>query len=194
MDVDPDLSARFQPDLLRGERILWTGRPDPSRLLTKADVFLIPFGLVWTGGVASLFVAGFGDPGPPGPVFLVMPLMFLAVGFYFVIGRFMVLRFRKRRTAYAVTDRRVLVRTEIVRRSLQAASFATLPAIQKSVRRDGSGSIRFGTNHPFASMYKNTGLDFFGFAYGPSAPSFVDIPDVERVYRLVNDFADRSNG
>ena len=54
----------FESDLLRDEEILWFGQPDPSILLTKLDVFLIPFSVLWagfaffaSGGLAALILA-----------------------------------------------------------------------------------------------------------------------------------------
>jgi hypothetical protein len=50
----PKRSAKiFGDDLLANEEILWSGQPDPTKLLTAADIFLIPFSLVWTGVTVS---------------------------------------------------------------------------------------------------------------------------------------------
>jgi hypothetical protein len=43
-----------------------------------------------------------------------------------------------------------------------------------------------------ASMYSNTGLDFFGSAYGVNVPTFYDIQKVNEVYQLVNDVKNSS--
>ncbi len=47
---DPEAQLRLQPYLLSGERILWTGQPDPRRLVGGKDAYLIPFSLMWGGG------------------------------------------------------------------------------------------------------------------------------------------------
>jgi hypothetical protein len=35
--------------LMRGERVLWEGRPATGLLLRPIELFLIPFGLFWGG-------------------------------------------------------------------------------------------------------------------------------------------------
>lgn len=47
--MDHLIYGLFQGDLLKDEKILWTGQPDPRRFFTGADVFLIPFSLLWGG-------------------------------------------------------------------------------------------------------------------------------------------------
>jgi hypothetical protein len=183
--VDPEVVGRFQQELMSGERILWTGRPDPSRLLTRGDVFLVPFTVLWAWFSIGFFVQEL-DRSPPDPLTRVIAPLFGVVGLYALVGRFLYLRYRKRRTCYAVTDRRVLVLTETFRRSLLAARIRQIPSIQKTIRSDGSGSLRFGAGNFYSEMWKDTGFEFFGAAYGSPAPSFVDIPDAEEVYELVS--------
>jgi len=36
-------------------------------------------------------------------------------------------------------------------------------------------------------MYGNSGMDFFGTAYGQDVPVFYDIKDANKVYNIVND-------
>jgi hypothetical protein len=185
MVVDPEIEAKFQRELMLGERILWTGRPDPLRLFTPADLYLVPFTLLWAWFSIAFFVQEL-DRSPADPVTRVIAPLFAVVGLYAVVGRFFYVRYRKRRTCYAVTDKRVLVLSESVKRSLLSTRIRQIPAIRKSIRSDGSGSLRFGGGNPYSEMWNGTGFEFFGAAYGPSSPSFVDIPDAEQVYRLVS--------
>jgi hypothetical protein len=185
MVVDPDVAGRFQQELMSGERILWTGRPDPSRLFTRGDLFLVPFTLVWAWFSIGFFVQEL-DRSPPDPMTRVIAPLFAVVGLYALVGRFLYMRYRKRRTCYAVTDRRVLVLAETFRRSLLATRIRQIPSIQKTIRSDGSGSLRFGAGSFYSEMWRDTGFEFFGAAYGPPAPSFVDIPDAEEVFELVS--------
>jgi hypothetical protein len=50
------VEERFRPYLLDGERIRWSGQPDPSRLFGLADRVLIPFSVMW-GGFALFWEA-----------------------------------------------------------------------------------------------------------------------------------------
>src|SRR5207245_136747 len=80
---------------------------------------------------------------------------------YFIAGRFFYKAWRKRRTYYALTNKRALVLVEGRGRTLRACLLSAVPTINKSVRSSGVGTISFG-NTSWASMYDNTGMDFFG--------------------------------
>jgi hypothetical protein len=178
---DATLQIQIQPYLQPGEKILWTGQPDPSRLLGPADAFLIPFSLMW-GGFAIVWEAGVVGFGAPG-FFILWGIPFVVVGQYIIWGRFVYKRWDRRRTVYALTSQRVLI---LRGSSLQSVFLNQLPAINQSGRIDGSGSLEFGS-HPggYRSGFgANTGMDFF--TPGRSVPAFYDIPDVARVYGLVN--------
>lgn len=185
MIVDPEIERKIQPELLPGERVLWTGRPDPSRLLNLADVGLIPFSLLWGGFALGWFVQGLTGRAKADAPTIIVGAFFALFGLYLIVGRFFVKAQRKRHTFYAVTDRRVVVLTDLWRRSVHAALIGHIPAIEKHVRADGVGSIRFGSGSRFASMYEDTGLEFFGAFYGAPAPSFLNIPEVNDVTNLV---------
>jgi len=183
-----DAQARLQPYLQPGERILWTGGPDPHRLLSSKDAFLIPFSLMW-GGFAIVWegsVLFFMATGPNGPpiFFALWGIPFVVVGQYLIWGRFIAKRWDRRRTAYAVTNQRVLV---LRGSSLRSMFVNTLPSITESARIDGSGSLEFGsTVGPFGyGMWANTGMDFFGLGT-QSGAAFYDIQDVSAVARLIN--------
>ncbi|WP_022904475.1 hypothetical protein [Curtobacterium sp. B8] len=90
-----------------GEELLWVGRSDPGRMFVHADRFLIPFGALWTGFVATGLVGA--AIGSAHPAVLVALSALLLLGLHVLGGRFLVKRHRKRTDVYAVTDRRVLV-------------------------------------------------------------------------------------
>ena len=174
---NPHAQARFQSYLLSDERILWTGQPDPSRLVSSKDFFLIPFSLMWGGfaivweGGVLLTMVGSGSHGAP-IFFALWGIPFVVVGQYFVWGRFLVKRWDRRRTLYAVTDQRVLI---LLGTSLQSMFLNNLPGIHQSARADGSGSLDFGG--PSQSGYgvcANTGMDWFSMGRTPLAVAEVD--------------------
>ena len=163
----------FQSELLRDEQMLWTGQPDPNIIFTGSDIFLVPFSLLWGGFaifwefMASTGVANAQAKQAQGPVW-VFPLFgipFVVIGLYFIFGRFIYKAWRKRRTYYAVTNKRVIVLTKGIGRDIQAAFINTLPAVNKSIRSNGKGTVRFGNSSPMVSMYGNTGMNFFGSFY-----------------------------
>jgi hypothetical protein len=178
--------ARLQPYLQPGEAVLWGGRPDPSRLFSGKDLFLIPFSLMW-GGFAIVWegsVLAFGSGPNKAPIFFVLwGVPFVLVGQYLIWGRFFAKRWQRQRTTYAVTNQRVLI---LHGRSLQSIFLSQLPPIIQSSRADGSGSLEFGNaGSPFGyGVWANTGMD--AFSMGRTVPAFYDIPDVTRVYGLIN--------
>lgn len=190
----PELTALLQEELLRDERVLWQGQPDPRNPFSPADVFLFPFSLLW-GGFAVLWLIGWLGQGVPkqdgGGYFfgVLLGVVFVLFGLYGVGGRFIYKAWRKRRTLYAVTDRRVLAIERGARGPrVQAGFIDRIPTINRRTRRDGSGSVKFG-NAPFwMEWFENTGMEFMSWGFGGTdAPTFFDIPDADGVARLVND-------
>ena len=173
--------SQLQRYLQPGERILWTGRPDPSRLIGRFDGFLIPFSLMWGGG-AIIWEGGVILTGAP-VLFWLWGAPFVVVGQYFIWGRFVYKRWDRRRTVYALTNQRALI---LRGGSLASVFLNQLPAIHQSVRADGSGSLEFGSSVGWygRGSWANTGMDLF--APGTGVPAFYDIPDVAKVDRLVN--------
>jgi hypothetical protein len=102
----PDETALLA-ELRSGERLLWSGRPDPSVLFTRNDAAMIPFSLMWAGFAVFWNVRVWLDGAPW--FFRLWGLPFLLVGAYLVVGRFVVRQRRKRRLIYGLTDRRALI-------------------------------------------------------------------------------------
>jgi hypothetical protein len=177
---DAGQQLRLQAYLQPGEKVLWTGRPDPSRLLARGDAFLIPFSLMW-GGFAVVWEAStlaFGAP----VFFWLWGIPFVVVGQYFIWGRFIYKRWDKRRTVYAVTSQRAII---LRGGSIQSVFLNQLPVINQNARIDGSGSLEFGNPPPFSyGVWGNTGMEFM--TRGRAVPAFYDIPDVANVYRLIS--------
>jgi hypothetical protein len=176
---DATVQAGIQQHLQLGEKILWSGQPDPSRLLARSDAFLIPFSLMW-GGFAIVWEAGVLGYGAP-IFFGLWGIPFVVVGQYIIWGRFVYKRWDRRRTAYALTSQRVLI---LRGRSLQSVFLTQLPAITQSMRADGSGSLEFGVSSSPYGHWGNSGMEFF--TRGHSVPAFYDIPDVAKVYGLID--------
>ena len=109
-----------------------------------------------------------------------------------IFGRFIYKARLKRRTLYALTDKRVL---KLVRGRrgdvLDTAFIDSLPAVNREVRADGSGSVVFGGGSGWAGQWANTGVPLFAFNNVPVPLAFYDIPDAARVADLVTDLRRR---
>lgn len=148
-------SHQVRADLLPGEHLLWEGHPDPRLLFTPADAFIVPFSILWCG-FAIFWVVGASRTAGLG--FASFGLLFVLVGLYLVFGRFIYKTNRKRRTAYAISDRRVIVATG-------SNSISQMPVRDQPTtvrRRKEHVSVVIGTAPRLQqSAYANTGLDFW---------------------------------
>ena len=191
-----EVRDEFRPDLLEGEEILWTGRPEPSVVLAGADVAVIPV-TIWLGSLA--IYAGTSLlrrlPGASAPSEILVPLVggipFLLVGFYLALGRFIFKVWRKKRTYYAVTNLRVLALTKIRGRRLMALYLEEIPALNKSVRPDGIGTVFFARSPFIASWCGNTGMNCSTGFDRKDFMAFYDVRGAGSVYGLVDGLTGR---
>jgi predicted membrane protein len=117
--------------LLPGGKVLWTGKPDPSILFAPAGMFLVPFSWLWGGGVLSItatMIFAEGEVTEPILAFVFM-VFFVAMAIYILFGRFVYKNHRKKHTLYAITDKRILVQTDLRKRHLEAIFLNTIPVI-----------------------------------------------------------------
>jgi len=109
--------------------------------------------------------------------FLLFGLPFVAVGLYFVFGRFVYKANLKRRTVYGLTEGRALVATGSG--SLSEAPLQRTP-IDQSRSRDGRHlTVTFGRSAGGSfstASFTNTGMDFLHRGSGPLG--FYDVADV----------------
>ncbi len=183
------MEEMFSGELLNGETISWVGQPETSVLFTGSDIFLVPFSVLW-GGFAIFWEFGATAAGAPF-FFSLFGVPFVLVGLYFIFGRFIYKHYRKKNTFYAVTNKRVLCLTKLFRHSIREAFINSISSINKTVKSNGVGSIKFGEGSWIASMYGNSGMEFFGSFYGQDALAFYDIKDVNNVYSLINDLRNK---
>lgn len=168
--------------LLPGERILWTGRPDPSKLFSPADKFLIPFSLFFAGFAVFWTILALTSGSP---FFALWGLPFVVVGLHLLFGRFLLKRSRRKRTTYAVTNKRFLNHLAGSRTAeLSAVFLADVPGIDTRIGRDGSGDVLFGSS-PYGQVFRGTRFDLTG--WGGDAPfGFFDIPEASRVVEIAS--------
>lgn len=188
----------FQSELAGNETLLWSGQPERSVIFHKEDFLAIPFSLMW-GGFAIFWeaaVLGFGgshgnDHAPW--FFVVWGIPFVVIGQYLIWGRFVYVYWKKSRTFYAVTSKRILLRTLSKRSSsnLRMLELSTVGEIEKSIRFDNIGTLQFGHAAPTSgrrgSSVSLDPLDRNG------VPAFVDIADAEMVYRIIMEAKEKQN-
>ena len=148
--------------LLRGERILWMGKPRQGIALRAADGILIPFSLFW-GGFAIVWNALVWTMPFSGPdlFFKLFGLPFLVIGIYIMFGRFFHDAAIRRKLVYAVTDQRVLVLKAARSANLTSLDLRHLSALELEEHRDGTGTISFDAGSSWLASGKYGGMDWW---------------------------------
>jgi hypothetical protein len=194
--IDPRAAMKLQPELSSGETIYWAGMPNPSVIFHSDDWTMIPFSFLW-GGFAIFWEAGvlrfWGNHSHGNPISWFMALWgvpFIVIGQYMIWGRFLVDAWLKRRTYYAVTNRRVLILQESWKRNSQFSFLESIPEIT----REGvaTGTLWLGTKLPPFGSRGSTTRGFSRFSVGGPVPKLVDIDDVDSVYRLILDLREQA--
>lgn len=162
--------------LSEGERILWRGVPEEGHLLTAADIFLIPFSLMWGGFAIFWELTTFVSNAPL--IFKLWGIPFVLVGLYLIFGRFIALKNIRRSTSYIITDRRVLRK---IKNKVDFIDYRTCSNIQTDVFDGGRGRITFG-ERPLG--YGIQGANVFGFS-GGQIFALDNIAEVNKVYNLI---------
>ena len=162
------------------ESIQWTGKPPGGLLLRKADIFMIPFSLLW-GGFAIFWELTVFTSGAPA-FFLLFGGVFVLVGLYIIVGRFFFDMLKRKNTIYALTNERALILSGLFGQSLKSLNLKSIPEISIKVKPDGRGTIIFGSNGGIQAMFSNSSW----LGSGQSAlPSFELIENANRVYQII---------
>ena len=181
-------SDAFEGRLLPRETILWSGVPGQGILFTPRDGLLIPFSLLWGGFVVFWETTVLRTNAPP--FFALFGAAFVLIGLFLVFGRFLFDAWLRSRTAYALTDRRVLIVRSGPWSNFQAVSLDRLPEATLSESANGRGTIRFGPPAPMFGRYGGGGFGYWVASLGPT-PQFLAIDDAKRVFALVQERTNR---
>ena len=163
-------------ELESGERLLWSGVPRQGLVLRSRDAFLIPFSLLW-GGFAFFWEGTVLRSGGP-TFFALWGIPFVIMGVYLIVGRFFVDSVQRSRTAYGVTDRRILILSGLLSKTVKSLSVKTLADVSLTEKADRSGTISFGS------------VQWYSGAAWPGArsyltPSFDMIANAKEVYAQI---------
>lgn len=170
----------LEGELHQDERLLWTGGPPRGVRFHRYDIFLLPFGLCWTGFAVYCEVSVLTHLRGPLLVFYALwGVPFLLVGFHMVLGRFIVDVVRRRKTFYALTDRRIITIYAGRRRRVTSVILRNFPSVWLEEKGDGSGSIVLGSWHEQGSWF----AEMAGPAVGP--PRLDIVEDVGDLYELI---------
>lgn len=176
-----NIADKFREELNPGERIIWSGQPQQGLMLRPADIFMIPFSLMW-GGFAIFWEVGVVSSGAP-LFFMAWGIPFVLVGLYIMFGRFFVDSAQRGKTYYALTNERAIIISGLFNQNTKSLDLKKLPEINISTKGNGKGTITFGASHPMAWMYAGGGFPNMGRYQ--IAPSFEMIDDAKTVYQHI---------
>lgn len=151
-----------------------------SILFTTADILLVPMSLFWIAIMAFMFIPSMLN-GTLG-IFFIFSLFFLAWGLYFTVGRFLYKRSLKKRTLYALTDKRVIEITTGRTIKKRIITYSQISNLNCTSHRNNNGSITFGGgkfSKVLYGYYNNTGMEFIAIGNAPRDPAFYDVDNAD---------------
>ena len=174
MELVDDFSF-CRPYISAGEAVLWKGKPEKGHLFTSQDVLMIPFSIAWCG-FAIFWETSVIASGAPF-FFKLWGIPFVCVGLYLVFGRFIWSAWIRKRTAYVVTNKKI-IRARGNR--IDMLEGRNMPAMHVDARRDGTGTIRFGAEWGY---YRGGRRNTY-----PNEQAFAleNIADVARVQQIIS--------
>ncbi|MCD8741875.1 PH domain-containing protein [Mucilaginibacter roseus] len=104
------------------------------------------------------------------------------MGIYITVGRFFYDSYKRGKTLYAVTDKRIIIKKGGIKGQTVTLNIKSLQDISINEKPDGSGTITFNNNNSFPSFL---GQSSWPGVKRTQAPAFEFINDVRTVYNLV---------
>jgi hypothetical protein len=194
---DGSIAMQLQPELLGDESLLWSGQPLQKVIFHRRDFFAIPFSLLW-GGFAIFWEWGVtGHFSKPAPYFFTLwGIPFVLMGQYMIWGRFFYIAWRKGRTFYGVTNKRVLVLSTGWSRKVTDGYLRSLTSVSITTRSDGIGTIEFAPEpdtqtgwSSWSRSSRNNQLDI-----DLTRLTFFDIADARSIYQLIQGLREKLGG
>ena len=193
--IQEPIAAAIRVHLSPGEQVLWSGQPRQGVMFRPADVFMVPFSLLWGGFAIFWEWSVISMPSRHGSVrsapwfFVLWGVPFVLVGLYMIVGRFFFDARQRARTVYALTSTRVLIVGGGWSARIQSINLRTLPDLSLTEGSDGRGTITLG---PAPAPNMMTMMAPFGRNY-PTAPQLDTIDNAARVYQMIRDAQERSS-
>jgi hypothetical protein len=168
--------------LASDEKVLWRGEPSKGIRFVWADLFIVPFSLLWTFGiVAGFFGATTNNDAKVEPeLFFILPF-FVFIGFYLLIGRFIVDAWARARTKYLLTNRRAVIESNGWPSSVRSVSLGALPEIRFRQHGSERATIEFGSGNPMFGSFPRGWPGASRF----QPPAFDNINEGRRVYDMI---------
>ena len=170
----------MSPYLQPNESLQWTGRPPGGLLFRRSDAVMVPFSLAWGGFAVYWEVMAYNSGAPP--FFLLFGGIFVVVGLYITVGRFVADLMIRQKTVYAITTERALILSGLFGRTVRSINLKLQIDISLEQRENGRGTITFGSAFPVRTFFATSGWPGYGRSV---VPCFELIENVASVYQLI---------
>lgn len=169
----------FEPYLPKEEKLVWVGQPKKGITLHSPDWVLIPLGLAFLAFSIYWLVISFS-----GSLWLVFGIGFvpLFLGLYFLVGRFLYAGYRKARTYYAMTEKRLIWVTQYKQKKHWTVELNDITEVEIKLRSSNYGSLLF--NETSFDIVDAIGLSILDLDQAEEY-YFEMIPEVEKVAALI---------
>jgi hypothetical protein len=174
-----EASRLIEEELLPGERLLWADKPRTGIRLAWADLAALPVGLiVFSGGLLFVVVSLRSEPDVAG---VLVGAYAVAFGLFISTSRLLTSAWRRGRTAYGVTTRRVIVVRNALSYLAKSQDLDTLSNLGMKKKKDGTGEIAFGPWGHDEAVWK---MRFHPYAPMPSL-AFEELANCAEVYDVI---------
>ena len=186
--IDQRATKQIQPELVSDESIIWAAMPNPKIIFHSDDWAAIPFSILWLGffifweAEALGLTKGTGIPHGRDLFFELWGIPFLLIGNFMLWGRFLWDAWIKRRTYYAITNRRVILLQCSWKKRISSLFLRELPAI--SAEGTTIGTLWLGPKYPVIAGKGKKTRSMSRYDLG-DVPVLADIDEVESVHRLL---------
>lgn len=174
-----------------GERLLWSGQPRQGFVFTSTDLFLVPFSLLWGGGVLFWMysaITQLHSAGSKGLPFIVLGAVFSIVGLYLIVGRFLFDRYHRAHLAYGVTDQRAITVSEAMPKSVTSFEVDTLRSVRLVERANSRGTVHL--TDASGSIFGVNGMNGWHASVGQPS-TFFEIERPKEVMQVLRKQRDR---
>jgi hypothetical protein len=183
-----------------GEKVLWSGMPEKSRIFSTEDLFYIPFSLIWLALAltweAGVFKIFYSSHDSVRLLMLAFGAVFIIIGIYLLAGRIIYRFYLNRNTYYAVLDKRVVIVKDVIFKNVFSIEIQNIGGLKKRLYPSGTGDVVFGNDRHIVNSYQNyiynpaTGVNqpyFTNSIRTIKAPGFYGIRDAEKVYEIIKE-------
>ena len=123
-----------------GELLTWEDQPDRQIQIRKSDLVMIPLSLVYAGFIGFISF-GFIMADKRDYMMLSVLLPFMLIAAYVVVGRFYYDAYKRRRTWFAITSKRVLIVTKAPGLKVQSIPLTSIGGVAVDSYTDKLGTV-----------------------------------------------------